>query len=62
MICPYNKKSEVTTIQWHDDPEEAENGQDGMQSGATTYMMMECQKENCAVWYDGTCHYNGRQV
>lgn len=61
MICPYNYKTEMTSIQWSREPDNPDEGQTGDQSSITTYNMMECQKENCAVWYDGTCHYNGKQ-
>ena len=61
MICPYNYKTEITSIQWSDEPENPDEGKAGDQSSITTYNMMECEKENCAVWYDGACHYNGKQ-
>ncbi len=61
MMCPYNTETEITSIQWQDTPDNPDDGKGGDQSSITTYAMMECKKEGCAVWYDGACHYNGRQ-
>lgn len=61
MMCPYNTETEITSIQWQDTPDNPDDGKGGDQSSITTYAMMERKKEGCAVWYDGACHYNGRQ-
>ena len=61
MKCPYNQKSlkhiEHTENQIIDD-------ETGVCKGHCTtkkkkYEYCDCIKEDCAVYYDGKCHYNG---
>lgn len=55
MVCPYIVKEEVTVKQ-----DTEADGDGGAQSlMMTEYKYLLCQQENCAVWYDGRCHYNG---
>lgn len=55
MVCPYIVKEEVTVTQ-NTEPTDDEGAQSLMM---TTYKYLLCQQENCAVWRDGVCCYNG---
>lgn len=56
MICPYNRQRETQVLQWTQSNDDNENT-NLQQIETTTFAMMECPKEGCAVWYDGRCHY-----
>ncbi|MDO4175711.1 MAG: hypothetical protein Q4D42_13195 [Eubacteriales bacterium] len=55
MICPYNRKSQTTVLQWVQNNEDEKSNCQQIEN--VTFDMMECPKEGCAVWYEGKCHY-----
>lgn len=59
MICPYNRKSETLLLQWCQSNPMPDEGKDTdcEQLQKTTFTMMECPQEGCAVWRNGRCCY-----
>lgn len=60
MLCPYKRKRLAYTRQVKN---ELVSEETGIIKGYTEcvveeYGLMECPKEECAVWIDGRCQYN----
>lgn len=54
MFCPYVRKTYTRATGIHYNEEEIEDGSIIYEQ----FTNMECQKEQCGVWYDGRCRYN----
>ena len=64
MICPSNRKSEVTFLQWsHFNPSQ-EDGMDTNyeQMQKTMSTMMECPQNGCGAWQNERCCYAAQLV
>jgi len=59
MICPYNHMQ--TEQAYQDTYEYDDDGKQVMHQNKLLEKRKfgECKKENCAVWHDGKCYYNG---
>lgn len=59
MTCPYNCSTitQVTQCRYEYDEEGRNEFYEIKLVEDKEYL--ECKEENCAVWYDGRCHYNG---
>lgn len=57
MICPYNRKQESNVLQWLQS-DRGDGLSDCQQVETATFVMMDCPKDACAVWYDGKRHYH----
>ncbi len=58
LICPYIFKSETSIQKWVQGCDyDGQTPENGTTVTKTAYEPMKCQKANCAVYYDGRCHY-----
>ncbi len=57
LLCPYLEKSQTVLQMWDQNSDENQILTDGKTVTRTEYEYMECQKDNCAVFYGGRCHY-----
>lgn len=61
MKCPYKQNKAIQTTSSEYDLTNEDTGicKGVAQVLVEKYIYCECIKEECAVWYDGKCHYNG---
>lgn len=57
MICPYNRKTETSVVQWTEEPPNADDMKSGQTITTTTFTMLKCERENCGAWQGGRCRY-----
>lgn len=57
MICPYNRKSETTVVQWAEDPPDDNEVKSGQTITTSTFEPMPCAGQECGAWYAGRCRY-----
>lgn len=66
MICPYNRKSQKSVVQWVQTTEDGDGDKPATttleQIDAVSFEMMTCPKEGCAAWYNGRCHYGAASI
>ena len=62
MICPYNHLQVKQVLQ--DSYDYDEDGKNTVHTNVLSESRQcgECAQEQCAVWYDGKCHYYGDTV
>lgn len=57
MMCPYNRKTETQTLQYTNDITDDGFVKTCTQVSKFDFGMMECEKENCGAWRNGSCRY-----
>lgn len=57
MICPYNRKTQTTILQWVQTTDENNDQTDLQQIETVSFAMMDCPKEGCGAWQGGRCRY-----
>ncbi len=65
MICPYNVKKRTTVLQWVQTNQNGDGENDGVsceQIETVSITMMDCPKEGCAVWRNGSCYFSGEII
>ncbi len=60
MKCPYFSLGTTRIVDTDEKIDEESGGSLGyIQKTKEVYEMRDCLKEECAVWCDGRCRYNG---
>lgn len=61
VICPYNRKSEICSKQYINDLVSEDTGiiKSNNECYIVKFELMECPGEECGVWHNGKCNYNG---